>query len=197
MDAVERGATLPIGGLETATDAQLATLELVRSSVIGEDAVVDGPNGRQRVVYADYTASGRALRYVEDVIRDLVLPRYASTHSETSGTGRQTTRFREDARALIRDAVGGDADEHAVLFCGSGSTAAIDRMVHVLGLRVPAVLDDRYGWSRGIRRRRSGRTTGNGPVRLVAPLAGLARGAGATPAPRVGGARPSGGVAGL
>jgi selenocysteine lyase/cysteine desulfurase len=150
VDAAQGAEDPPIGGLEGASVAQLATLELVRSSVIGDDEVVDGPYGPRRVVYADYTASGRALRFVEDAIRDLVLPRYANTHSETSGTGRQTTRFREDARALIRDAVGADRDEHAVLFCGSGSTAAIDRMVHVLGLRVPAALDDRYGWSRSL-----------------------------------------------
>jgi selenocysteine lyase/cysteine desulfurase len=137
----------PIGGLETASAAQLATLELVRRSVIGEDEVVDGPYGPRRVVYADYTASGRALSFVEDAIRDLVLPRYANTHSETSGTGRQTTRFREDARALIRRAVGADPVEHAVVFCGSGSTAAIDRLVQVLGLRVPRGLDERYGWT--------------------------------------------------
>ena len=56
---------------------------------------------------------GRALDFIEDFIRDEVLPLYANTHTESSGTGLQTTRLREDARAHHpRRAVGGD-DEHA------------------------------------------------------------------------------------
>ena len=75
-----------------------------------------------------------------------MLPRYANTHTESSGTGLQTTRLREDARRIIRDAVGGD-DETVVIFCGSGSTAAIDKLIGILNLRIPADLDDRYGLS--------------------------------------------------
>jgi selenocysteine lyase/cysteine desulfurase len=123
-----------------------ALIDLVRSSVVGEDEAVAGPFGVRRVTYADYTASGRSLSFIEDYIRDAVLPLYANTHTESSGTGLQTSRFREEARRLVLEGVGGDAERHAVVFCGSGSTAAINRFVDVLGLRIPAALDDRYGF---------------------------------------------------
>ena len=121
-----------------------ALIERIRASVIGEDEAVAGPYGIRRVTYADYTASGRSLTFLEDYIREAVLPLYANTHTESSGTGLQTSRFREEARRLVLEGVGGDPDRHAVIFCGSGSTAAINRLVDVLGLRLPAELDDRW-----------------------------------------------------
>lgn len=119
-------------------------IERIRSEVIGADTAVATPFGRRRVTYADYTASGRSLGFVEDFIRRSVLPTYANTHTETSGTGLQTTRFREEARDIIRRCVGATRDEHAVIFAGSGSTGAVDRLVGILGLRIPAALDERY-----------------------------------------------------
>lgn len=124
---------------------QISLVETVRDSIIGKDTAVPTPFGLKRLTYADYTASGRSLSFIEDYIRNQVLPLYANTHTETSGTGLQTTRFREDARSIIREAVGGTTEEHAVIFAGSGATGAVDRLIGILGLRIPAGLDGKYG----------------------------------------------------
>jgi selenocysteine lyase/cysteine desulfurase len=108
-------------------------IERIRGSVIGDDVVIGGPFGPRRMVYADATASGRSLGFVEDFIRDRILPLYGNTHTEASATGRCTTAWREEARAIIHRAVNGREDD-AVLFCGSGATAALDRLIRVLKL---------------------------------------------------------------
>lgn len=120
-----------------------ALLNKIRNSVIGDNQIIQTSFGAKPLVYADYTASGRALSFIEDIIRDKVLPYYANTHTETSYTGAVTTRLREDARDEIRRAVNG-SDEHKVIFCGSGATAANQKIIDILNLRIPSDLNEKY-----------------------------------------------------
>ncbi|MHA7816312.1 MAG: aminotransferase class V-fold PLP-dependent enzyme [Pseudohaliea sp.] len=127
------------------SDSQ-ALIERIRAGVIGHGRPIATPFGQRPLVYADYTASGRALDLVEDTLREQVLPWYANTHSETSFTGAQTTALREEARATIHRALGGGEDDK-IIFCGAGATAAINRLIAILGLRLPRDLDRRYDLS--------------------------------------------------
>lgn len=126
------------------TDASASIIEHIRDGIIGDDAAIRTPYGVRRVTYADYTASGRCLRFIEEFLTREVMPLYANTHTEASGTGLQTTTFREDARGIIHRAVGGN-DDDVVIFVGSGATGAINKMVDILNIRIPADLDTRFG----------------------------------------------------
>eukprot|EP01012_Entosiphon_sulcatum_P015980 TRINITY_DN20954_c0_g1_i2.p1 TRINITY_DN20954_c0_g1~~TRINITY_DN20954_c0_g1_i2.p1 ORF type:complete len:577 (+),score=99.26 TRINITY_DN20954_c0_g1_i2:177-1907(+) len=108
-------------------------LERVRDSVVGGRVMIPTPFGKKRLVYADYTASGRSVGFIEDFIRDQVLPLYANTHTDASTTGRQMNRFREQARRIIKESVNA-SDDDALIFTGSGCTAAIHTLIEVLGL---------------------------------------------------------------
>jgi selenocysteine lyase/cysteine desulfurase len=111
------------------TAGKLADL---RAGLIGEGVMIDGPCGPKPLVYADYTASGRALMQVERFVMEHVLPFYANSHTEASFCGAAMTRLRADARATIAQLCGAGPD-HAVIFCGAGATAGINRLVSLLG----------------------------------------------------------------
>ncbi|MCS6757732.1 MAG: aminotransferase class V-fold PLP-dependent enzyme [Candidatus Devosia euplotis] len=80
------------------------------------------------------------LDLIEDAVRGQVGPFYANTHSEASYGGRHTGALREAARQSIRTNAGATAD-HAVIFAGSGATAAINQLASVLGLSLPSDRD--------------------------------------------------------
>ncbi len=109
-------------------------LATIRDGLIGDNVTFPGENGPVRMIYADYVASGRALRQVEDFIATQVLPFYANSHTEESHCGAFVTGLRNQARATIA-ALTNAADNCSVVFAGSGATAGLNRLVSVLGVR--------------------------------------------------------------
>ena len=110
-------------------------LEQIRQNIIGDGMAIETAFGLRPLIYADYTASGRSLQFIEEYLQQQILPYYANTHSESSLTGRQTTAYREQARQLIKHSV--NAADHQLIFTGSGATSAINKFIDLYGLRQP------------------------------------------------------------
>lgn len=105
----------------------------IHAGEIGRDLSVPTRDGALPLLYADYTATGRALRQVEEAVMTDVLPWYANSHSRQSLCGRMMNAGRAAARAYVAEQIGAGAD-CAVIFTGSGATAGINRLVHLFGL---------------------------------------------------------------
>ncbi len=138
----EDGVAKHAGCVESDDSQEDLLLKFIENDVIGSDAVISTVFGDRQILYADYTASGRALRCFEDYIRSEVLPLYANTHTTASATGTQSTLFRAEARDIILRCVGGERTKDAVLFTGTGCTGAVVKLVHLLS--------QSDGWHRSI-----------------------------------------------
>src|SRR5579859_8096306 len=112
-----------------------------RENVIGQQQLWDSPFGRKRIIYADWTASGRAYRPIEEWIQDRVLPFWGNTHTETTVTGTMMSRAYEEAKTIIKGHVNAK-DDDVLIFCGSGMTAAVNKLQRIMGLRLPERMMD-------------------------------------------------------
>lgn len=148
-------------------------LSWLRSQIIGGDAEFESPFGTRKLTYADNTASGRCLHYVENFIMNNVLPFYGNEevspvfvfcfvflsdlmisdgsfyrvflgniHTCDSYVGQRTTKMVHEASNYIKRCMGGGEDD-AILFCGSGTTAAVKKLQEVMGITVPSIMRDK------------------------------------------------------
>ena len=104
----------------------------LRRQVIGSDAAIMTPFGERLMVYADYTASGRCLEWVERYIQNLQRI-YANTHTEDDISGRSMTHLLEQAEHAIKKSVNA-GPEGRIICVGSGATGAIDKLQQIIGV---------------------------------------------------------------
>ncbi len=121
--------------------AQTTTLEgffsAFKRNIIGDRQHFDSPFGSKSILYADWTASGRAYRPIEECLQKEVMPFLANTHTESTITATLMSRAYEEAKLIVKSHVNANQDDDAVVFCGSGMTGAVNKLQRILGWRIP------------------------------------------------------------
>jgi len=111
-----------------------AYFEQFKKQIIGNDACFISEYGKQNMLYADWIASGRLYRPIEDIICDKVGPMMANTHSFSSESGKTTTYVYHEARSIIKKHVNATADD-VLVTTGTGMTAALNKLLRILDLK--------------------------------------------------------------
>jgi selenocysteine lyase/cysteine desulfurase len=107
-----------------------------RNNIIGLHQFFESPFGKKQIIYADWTATGRAYGPIEARIQKEILPFVGNTHTETTITGTLMSKAYEEAKVIVKRHVNANSGD-ALIFCGSGMTAAVNKLQRILGLRVP------------------------------------------------------------
>jgi selenocysteine lyase/cysteine desulfurase len=117
--------------------------DFLRRELIGADAPIQTPFGERLMMYADYTASGRCLCFVENYLRQLQRI-YANSHTEDDISGRSMTQLLKEAEESIKRSVNA-AESGRIICVGSGATGAIDKLQQLIGVSLPPVTRQHLG----------------------------------------------------
>ncbi len=104
----------------------------LRQQIVGVDSTFKTPFGERLMVYCDYTASGRCLRFVESYLQSLQRV-YANTHTEDDITGRSMSQLLHEAEEAIKKSVNAGSSGR-IIACGTGATGAIDKLQQIVGV---------------------------------------------------------------
>lgn len=107
----------------------------LRQQIVGVDSTFVTPFGERLMVYCDYTASGRCLRFVESYLQSLQRV-YANTHTEDDITGRSMSQLLHEAEEAIKKSVNA-GPQGRIIACGTGATGAIDKLQQIIGVTLP------------------------------------------------------------
>ena len=115
--------------------------EKFRDNIIGCNFEHEFETGRKPITYADWAASGRLYKPIENYISNTLGPYVANTHTETTLTGTVMTNAYHQASVIIKNHVNATSEDR-LLFVGFGMTAVINKFQRMLGLRLPEQFKD-------------------------------------------------------
>lgn len=107
-----------------------------RKNIIGIESTIISPEGNEnKILYADWTASGRCYQPIEDIFTKELMPFVANTHTDTNSTGAGMTYAYHKAQKIIKKHVNACKDD-ILISAGSGMTGVVNKLQRILGLRV-------------------------------------------------------------
>lgn len=106
-----------------------------RQNIIGQNTTFQSPFGEQKIIYTDWTASGRLYEPIEKKISHILGPYVANTHTETSETGTAMTLAYHKARKKIKQHINANEDD-ILITDGTGMTGVVNKLQRILGLRI-------------------------------------------------------------
>ncbi len=110
-----------------------------RKNIIGDKQKFISPYGKQKMVYADWVASGRLYRPIEDQIANVFGPYVGNTHTETSETGTLMTKAYHYSHKLIKKHVNAGPND-VIITAGAGMTAVVNKLQRILGLKTCSLI---------------------------------------------------------
>ncbi len=108
--------------------------EPFREGIIGNNTTFESPYGTQRILYADWIASGRLYEPIEQKLLTRFGPYVANTHTETTLTGTLMTRAYHQSHQLIKQHVNAGPND-VIITAGHGMTAVINKLMRILSLK--------------------------------------------------------------
>ena len=120
-----------------------------QKNIIGHKQVFNTPFGEKEIMYADWTASGRAYQPIEDCLRKEIMPFIGNTHTGATVTGTMMGKAYESAKRTIKGHVNASGED-VLVFCGSGMTSAVNKLQRILGIRLPGRIQEYIKKENGI-----------------------------------------------
>ena len=106
-----------------------------RENIVGQNQTFISPFGEKKIIYADWIASGRIYKPIEEKLNNEVFPFVANTHTETSTTGATMSLAFEEAFNIIKSHVGAN-DNDILISAGAGMTMLVNKFQRILGLKI-------------------------------------------------------------